>query len=127
MNQRNQVLDAASEIDDLLKRKLKAKGPDLTARLSHVRRKLPSKIRRQASLVATAANQLKSGHQPGVSNPQKILAAHQSVVAHLDGIDLKAQKQERRVARRKWVSDLMINYAIFLALLIGFYVIATGA
>lgn len=115
------MLAAASEIDDLLRKKFKAKGRDFTARLAHARRKLPSKISRQAELVATAADRLRSGQQPGLANPAKVLTAHKNVVAHLDGIDLKAIKEQRKIARRKWVSDFVINYAIFLAILITAY------
>lgn len=117
------LINAADEIDDLLKRKLNAKGATAIARLRHARRKLPGKIRRQAELVSSSATRLRKGNATGLSNPGKVLSAHRAVVAHLDGINLEEIKAQKKVARRKWMQDLMTNYGIFLALLIGGYIL----
>lgn len=126
MNQHSQFLQAATEMDSLLREKLKARGDTARARLHHVRRKLPAKIRAQAQLVSDTAERMRLAHQPGLSDPRKVLDAHRSVIAHLNTIDLKALKEERRIGRRKWVADLVLNYGLFLALLIAGYYIATS-
>lgn len=123
MDQRITLLNAADDIDVLLKKKLNAKGATPQARLRQVRRKLPGKIRRQASLVSDAAARLRKNAGTGLSNPGKVLAAHDAVIAHLDGINLEEIKVRKKIARRKWVQDLMTNYGIFLALLIGGYIL----
>jgi len=123
MDQRITLLNAADDIDRLLKKKLNAKGATPQARLRHVRRKLPGKIRRQAGLVSDAATRLRQNMGGGLANPGKVLAAHSSVVTHLDGINLEEIKVRKKIARRKWVQDLMTNYGIFLALLIGGYIL----
>lgn len=90
------------------------RGP-LDRRVAQARRMLPKTVRRDAAFVARAARQAGHPKLEAQVDPAALHAAHDRVVAYLEGDDLR---ERQSLARLRRVAGLVFNLLIVLALVI---------
>jgi hypothetical protein len=101
---RKPVDEMITEVSDLLADRMKARGNDLTARLRHVRRRLPRRLRAEADRLAEAEGM--AGH-PRLSHQldhERLAEAHAALVRHLAPMGAT----DRRIG---WILSILASIA----------------
>lgn len=117
------ISNALGDVAQLAKRRLSAKGRTPEARLEHARKRLPRRLRGEVDTLLAASRQARYRPDLPVLAPDRLESARDALVGHLKDTDYR---ERRRVARRSWVSDFVINMAILLVLLVAFRYVATA-
>lgn len=123
---RDEKFSVSNMLDDvaqLAKRRLSAKGRTSEARLLHARKRLPRRLKGEADTLLAAARQARYRPDLPLLATGKLEAARDALVGHMKDTDYR---ERRRVARRSWVADFVINMAILLVLLVAFRYVATA-
>ena len=110
------VQDMVAEVSNLLADRMKARGDDLAARLRHVRRRLPRRLRPEADRLAEAEGM--AGHPRLVHqlDHDRLAQAHAALVRHLAPMGAA----DRRIGRLLSVlGSIAFNLLALFALLIA--------
>lgn len=109
-------------IGDALVKNFSASGSDFDQKVRSARKKLPRRVRRTATTIAQIEKAAK--YQPYLLESQKqTLAKAERQVGDL--AKKEDTKAGRSAARKQWLIGLILNYLVFLVLLVGFWYVAT--
>ncbi len=91
----DQVTEYAEKIHTLLTERLRIKGRSLEAQIKKIGRRLPRKIKRDASFIAKAQGLSQNPKLARMVDPGAVKRAGDNVVAHLSEIDPKEALKDR--------------------------------
>lgn len=124
MRAQDTIKAAAAALGQSMDKHLKTRGRSLEDRLRGAKKNLPRKLSKDVEALAAAEKRARYRPDLPVNDPGALARRQAAITAHLDAHD---HREERRMARRRWVSDLVINLGILLAAIIVFYMIGTAS
>lgn len=104
------VKEMVAEVSDLLADRMKARGEDMAARLRHVRRRLPRRLRAEADRLAEAEEMAGHPRLAQQLDHERLAEAHAVLMRHLAPMGAA----DRRIG---WILSILASVAFNLLLL----------
>ena len=98
-----------AEIETLLADRMSAKGRDLEQKVKSVGRRLPKRVREQATYLVQAQSRTKNPKRAAQYDPERVVEAHKIVVEYLGKVDPRAA---RNVKRLGWFTGMLVNLVL---------------